>query len=364
MRHTTHKLSDEQKKKLYKKHKDLIYMIHTCGDMILRKQIKRLYHMLHPDIDEATIEFDIAELICSGFLLQKQIQKPSRTQMLYLSKYPRSYFYDNKETTGDIPALNFTTTKIYKQIFIIDYLIAKVIPDMKTKDLLISMENINAYLIWSGSNLLCPNNVIGEYDFYTYIGAALQNNFSLSSDFFRDLAIAENEMHRSLHILSKKDKDYPICKEKQQRDMERDSYTTDHEKNKYFYNLKNFNKAGFIFEEANGNTIKIAYFDSQNNIQIKKLWIQLSYILLMFQRYLNSYDIEIEATIYLYDEEKREHLIKEENTQAYDFYRQEMTGLPKKHQAMKDIGIKVQFYDCIHTNYKVNPVFENYNIQP
>ena len=46
----------------------------------------------------------------------------------------------------------------------------------------------------------------------------------------------------------------------------------------------------------------------QNNIQIKKLWIQLSYILLMFQRYLNSYDIEIEATIYLYDDEKKYHI--------------------------------------------------------
>ena len=85
MRHTTHKLSNDQKKKLYKKHKDLICMIHACGDMILRKQIKRLYHILHPDMDEITIEFDIAELICSGFLLQKQVQKPSRTQMLYFA---------------------------------------------------------------------------------------------------------------------------------------------------------------------------------------------------------------------------------------------------------------------------------------
>ena len=66
MRHTTHKLNEEQKKELYKKHKDIIYMIHVCGDMMLRKQIKRLYHILHPDVDETSIEFDIAELICAN----------------------------------------------------------------------------------------------------------------------------------------------------------------------------------------------------------------------------------------------------------------------------------------------------------
>ena len=116
MKHTTHNLTNEQKEALFNKHKDLISLVHMLGDMALRKQIKTLYCMLHPDKDITTVEFDIAELIVTGFLLQVQIQKPSKTQMLYLSKYPRSHFY-NKETTGDVPALNFTNSKVYNQIF-------------------------------------------------------------------------------------------------------------------------------------------------------------------------------------------------------------------------------------------------------
>ena len=91
MKHTTHNLTNEQKEALFNKHKDLISLVHMLGDMALRKQIKTLYCMLHPDKDITTVEFDIAELIVTGFLLQVQIQKPSKTQMLYLSKYPRSH---------------------------------------------------------------------------------------------------------------------------------------------------------------------------------------------------------------------------------------------------------------------------------
>ena len=115
MKHTTHKLTNEQKEVLFNKHKDLISLVHTLGDMALRKQLKVLYCMLHPDADITNVDFSISKLITSGFLLQLQIQKPSKTQMLYLSKYPRSYFY-NKETTGDVPALNFTNAKVYNQI--------------------------------------------------------------------------------------------------------------------------------------------------------------------------------------------------------------------------------------------------------
>ena len=42
MKHTTHKLTNEQKEALFDKHKDLISLVHTLGDMVLRKQLKVL----------------------------------------------------------------------------------------------------------------------------------------------------------------------------------------------------------------------------------------------------------------------------------------------------------------------------------
>ncbi len=89
MKHTTHKLTSEQKTELFNTHRELIYMIFSCGGYMLRRQMRKLFHLLSGR-DEKDIEFDIAELILTGFLLQKTINKDTRTQMLYLSKYPKS----------------------------------------------------------------------------------------------------------------------------------------------------------------------------------------------------------------------------------------------------------------------------------
>ena len=51
MKHTTHNLTNEQKEALFNKHKDLISLVHTLGDMVLRKQLKVLFCMLNPDED-------------------------------------------------------------------------------------------------------------------------------------------------------------------------------------------------------------------------------------------------------------------------------------------------------------------------
>ena len=191
MRHTTHKLTPEQKESLFIKYKDLIYMIFCCNGYMLRKQIRKLFHILS-DRSEKDIEFDIAELILTGFLLQKTINKDTRTQMLYLSKYPKSQFLN--VTSRDVPAINWSEQKIFEQIFRVDYLIEKVIPDMRKQDFDISMDNIITYLNWSGSNLLLSNNQVDMVDFYNNLWNVLaENDHNLTDDFFRDLTIATEE---------------------------------------------------------------------------------------------------------------------------------------------------------------------------
>lgn len=143
MRHTTHKLTPEQKESLFHQHKDLIYMIFCCNGYMLRQQVRKLFHLLSCR-NEKDIEFDIAELICTGFLLQKTINKDTRTQMLYLSKYPKSQFLN--VDSRDVAAVNWSEPKIFEQLFKINYIIEKIIPDMKKQDLEISMDNIILYL--------------------------------------------------------------------------------------------------------------------------------------------------------------------------------------------------------------------------
>ncbi len=361
MKHTTHKLTTEQKEALFTKHKTLIHMIFCCGGYMLRKQIRKLYHLL-TGVEEKETEFMIAELITSGFLLQKTINKDTRTQMLYLSKYPKSIYLDI-DRTGNVPALSWTTPKIMEQIFKIDYMIEKIIPDMQAQGFQIDMDNILVYFQWKGSNLFLSSNQTDMVTFYTVLGTALQDNgFTLSDDFLRDMEISQYDKSCFEVKQLKKERELPPCPAKIQRAMEMDSYNNEIEKNKYFYSLKNLASHGFYVEKAEGNIIYLCLFDSMNSLQTKKLYQQLSYILMMFQRYLNNYSIELGATCYVWDSCMTEHLKQEECKNAFDFYRQEWVEENKKNKIMKDIGLLPQYWDYIHVTYVSEEIYSKYNV--
>ena len=360
MKHTTHKLTPEQKECLFTKYKELIYMIYCCNGYMLRRQIRILFHLLSGK-SEKDVEFDVAELICAGFLLQKTINKDTRTQMLYLSKYPKSQFLNMN--SGEVAAIYWSSQKIFEQIFRVDYLIEKVIPDMRKQNFEISMDNILAYLNWSGSNLLLSNNQADMVDFYNNLWNVLaENEHNLTDDFFRDLEIAQYDKDSFEANQLKKDKELPPCIAKNLRDMERDSLNSSIEKNKQFYSLKNLASHGFYMESVKHNIISICYFDSMNSIYTKKLYQQLSYILLMFQRYLNNYNLHLFVTVYTWDNERAEELRDYENARAYDFYRQEWVDENRKHKVMKDIGILPSNWRSISVNYINEEIYSKYNV--
>ena len=360
MKHTTHKLTPAQKEKLFQQHKDLIYMIFCCNGYMLRKQIRMLFHLLTGK-PEKDIEFDIAELILTGFLLQKTINKDTRTQMLYLSKYPKSQFLN--VSSRDVAAVNWSSQKIFEQIFKIDYLIEKVIPDMRKQNFEISMDNILTYLNWIGSNLLLSNNQMDLVIFYNRIWDVLANNdHNLTDDFFRDLAIATEEKAAFEAKQLKKDIDPVPCIMKNRRDTEMDSYNSDIDKCKLYYSLKNLASHGFYIEHIKHNFISICLFDSNDSIYTKKLYQQASYILLMFQRYLNNYNLHLFVTVYTWDSDRATELRDFENTTAYDFYLQEWAEENRKQKIMKDIGILPSNWSSITVNYIGEEIYSKYNV--
>ena len=361
MKHTTHKLTPEQKEKLFTEYQDLIYMIFCCGGYMLRRQIRILFYLL-TGRNEKDTEFDTVELILTGFLLQKTINKDTRTQMLYLSKYPKSKFLD-VENSGDVPSINWSNQKIFEQIFKVDYLIGKVIPDMNKKNFNLDIDNIQNYLQWNGSNLLLSNNQVNMVDFYNLVwNAFIEKQYTLTDEFFRDIEIAQYDKDCFEANQLKKDKEVAPCMAKIQRDKERDSYTSEIDRNKQFYSLKNFASHGFYIESIGYNIINICYFDSMNTIQTKKLYQQLGYILLMFQRYTNNYNISIHTTVYVWDNEKAEHLKEEEIKSAFDFYRQEWVDENKRNMILKNIGILPSQWNSISVNYKSMDIFTKYNV--
>lgn len=360
MKHTTHKLMPEKKENLFQQHKDIIYMVFSCGGYMLRRQMRKLFHLLSGR-DEKDIEFDIAELILTGFLLQKTINKDTRTQMLYLSKYPKSHFLNIN--SGDVPAVNWSNQKIFEQIFRIDYIIEKVIPDMKKQNFNIDIDNIIIYLNYNASNLLLSNNQADMVTFYNNLwNAFAENDHNLTDDFFRDLEIAQYEKDAFEARQLKKGSGPAPCMTKIRRDKEMESYNSDIEKSKQFYNLKSLAFHGFYIESIKHNIINLCFFDSMDSIQTKKLYQQLCYILLMFQRYLNNYNLHLCVKVYTWDAERAEQLRNEENKRAFDFYRQEWVEENKKHKIMQDIGILPSNWNSITVNYISEEIYTKYNV--
>ena len=363
MKHTTHTMTEEQKLQILATYNDLIALIFFLNSMALRKQIKRLYHKLS-GIDEMTIDFYIADLIQKGFLINLKVNGSSRTAMLYLSKWPRAQFEGKK--SGDISSLCFSETKLKLQIFKVDYILDFVIPDLEKRGLPVTLDYINGYLIWQGNNLFLPSSQVNNAVFYQiFEDCCIQTGYSLTDYFYRDKEIAIYEKEAFLVSKSGQETDIGICTAKVQRDTEAASYHSDIEKNKQLYNLNNFAGQGFYFtgfDEQNPNTMNILLFDFNNNIQTKKIWQNLGFILMMMQRYTNNNDIVIHADIIVWDDLRKNHLQEEELKRAYDFYRQEWVDENKAYNILKNIGILPSNWENLTTCYIVDNLYERYNI--
>lgn len=362
MKHTSHQLSAEQKENLFQTHYDLLFMIHSFGGYMLRKQMKTIYHLLFPQTSEMQTDFLIAELINSGFLLQKRINKGSKTEILYLNKYVLSRFLDIAKS-GNAPLINWSNHKVYLQIFKMDYLIEYVIPQMRKEGYEINVENTITYLSYTGNNLLLSHNQTDIFNLYNFVGHALQNSgYKFTEEFFRDMEIAKYQLQCFKALQLHQNQEVEPCQAKIQRDAERTSYNNEIERNKYFYHLKNFASKGFIFESVKENTIKLAFFDCMDSIQTKKLYTNLVYILLMFQRYTSNNDINIKTTVYLWDKDRCQQMISEEGKKTFDFYRQEMRDEPKKEAIFQDLGLLPSNWDKINVEYKSFDTYMKYNV--
>ena len=230
---------------------------------------------------------------------------------------------------------------------------------------MISEDNLISYLYWSSSNLLLSGIQYSNADFYErFKDVCEKQGIALDYDFTRDYEIAAYEKDSYISKQLKQNISLQQCKAKIQRDAERDSYTSDIEKGKYFYNLNNLHKQGYVIEDITIDTIKISYFDVSNNMNVKKLYKTLSYIYMMLCRYCTLQDVELHLDFWTWDKDRAEHLTQDEAVEAFDFYNQEASGLSKKCKSFQESGLLPRCWDCINTTYKSMDIYEKYNIRP
>lgn len=362
MKHTTHDLSEAQKQKIFYKYYDLIHLIYCLNSMILRKQLIQIYHVMY-NVDKKKIEFMIAELISKNFLLQKKIESSSKTKMLYLSKWPRSQFNQNKDCK-DMEILTFSKNKMLRHIFTLDFILQTIMPILKTYNSVVTTEQLMEYMDTIGTNLLLKSSPNDNPEFYKKFETNCSFfNINLSDEFYRDYKISLYDK-QYFKISHSKEKQMPKpCEEKNTRLADMAKCKTDIERNKQFYSLNNFSGNNFVYTgyDQNINTFYIAFFDHMNSIQTKKLWTNICFIYCMFQRYMDI-NFKLHTDLFVWDSDRKVQLQKDFEKQAYDFYNQEWSGETKVNKIMQDIGILPSHRENFTMDIKVNSIYENYNI--
>lgn len=333
--------------------------------MALRKQIIQIYHLLY-GTDSKKVEFMISELIKRGFILQHKISN-SKTMMLYLSKWPRSQFNLHKETKN-MEVLTFSKNKMYKHIFVLDYIIQTVIPLMQKSGYSMSADGLNDFIINNTPNLLLSCSQYQNPIFYKRFKDNCEYfNIDLDEEFNRDYKIARYDKQYFKFTHSKNAEPLAPCKEKQELITDMDKCKTEIQKNRLYFSLNNFSAQHFILTgmyHGDMNYFSIAYFDFMNTLQTQKFWRNLGYIYNMLKRYTNLKDIKLSVDLWVYDNDRKGHLENDfYNQKAYDFYKQEYsTEKNKAFKILKDVGTLDSDLDNLKVNFTINDIYEKYNI--
>ncbi|SEW31704.1 hypothetical protein [[Clostridium] fimetarium] len=351
-------ITKQRKESVYMDHITIINMIFKLGNsMMTRSQIKQLFSLITNE-KQINIEFEIADLINSKFLLQKQIFG-TKTQLLYLNKYILGRLLN--KPSQNVAAMSFTNLKIFENIFKTEYIIKVIIPNMMEQNLKIDTDNIATYIRAIGGNFFKKPNQLYTFNYYQDFEFIAGQKYALTEEFYDDkkISLCEAELFKK-NILKMEISEIPYLNEKSMRDSIKASYSSDIESNKQFYNFNNLMAQRFYIEEIENDCIKIVYFDTLNNLKLEKLYKNLIYIMLMFKKYLNN-NINLDITVYMWDESRCSELLKAEKRSVFDVNTQENRDTNRRDTYFANLGIKREYWDDITVQYQVMDIAK-YNI--
>ena len=117
------------------------------------------------------------------------------------------------------------------------------------------------------------------------------------------------------------------------RQLDKDAYKNEEDKNKYFYNLYQFVMQGFFFDGFKEDVIQIGLFEI-GILTFEKIYKQICYILLMLERYL-GYMPKLSLTVYYSDIDVVAEIEREAKRKSYNFKTQEFSDNNKKYETFK-----------------------------
>ena len=360
--------SEDYKNSLYKRYETILKVIYYIGSgIMLTDQIKAIVSVLEPlnnNIDES-----IKELVSEGFLKEKQVLT-SNKHSVYLTKYPHSKIEGKK--SRDVTSVKPTQEKVLNSLLRTEYFIQNLLTTIVNNN--IQIDNVRATL---NTSFMTTLNEKYQVDNCYKIFLNKMNKLGLldylTDTFTIDKNVVYLEKLEFLNKISKTPKEIPQEYINSQQTLNRmkaimiDGNSTTEEKD--FFNFKNMLHRGFSFkfaklENSNELRFKIVYLDTNNSIEVDKLYKNIGFIYLMLRRYFKDVlIIKIECEVYLWSKKNINKMELNEKEKVKSFGLNNYKKYPRGLNGLINAGLRDDDLNKIILTYKSLNITDKYNIK-
>lgn len=344
----------------------LDYAYHLSNGFFLKQQLLFIISIIE-HIPMKQLNSMISDLCNHGLLIQKQVTT-TKTNLFVMNKFSLSHYvkYDTRDTTS----IKLNNTKIWTNIFRLEFLIQEILPNLTSK-----IDNLTELLTYLNDNFIDIFRVANQEDvckFYIefYKKFPVKNKIDVKhlppkTEFTNDY-LASIEEYR-IYLTNFK-KEYEKAERykgyehyKSDKDLNAVFFNTPIEKNKHCYNLYQMKAQGFFFKSSViNNNVNIGLFDIYTHLSLRKIYTNSIFILLMLIRYLGFTPI-LNITIYVKDFDTKRRLEKEESMKNYNYLDREVCEYNKKTGFFYRLGC-MHLLDNINVEYKVYELESKYKL--
>lgn len=362
-----------EKERCFENNAQIVNIIFFIGKgFLLRKHIIVLAQLLY-EINEHMANDMIGDLLSNGLLIKKQATD-TKTCVYVMTKFAISRI---KECLSrDAQYVHLNNRKLWNNFYRTEFIIRKVIPDMKNQQLDITLQSLLDYINENCITIFSTENQASIFQLYRMFAKnfpinnieAILSGSPEPSYFMTDFYKAKAELYdyntKFLEIPSDEHSDYSHCMEKKKEVLDlKTMINSPKDEKKYLYNLYNMVAAGFFFigiPNLNGEMV-IGTFDRCNNMTLKRIYENAIYIFYMLERYF-GFCPHITLNVYISDMSSLESLEKKEKENAYNYDIQEKSEFNKRDNYFKNLDVPEEYWEYINVKYIYYPLREKYNI--
>ncbi len=346
------------KQEIFDSNRDLFDIVYYLGTGFMLSDHIYIYGKAIYDLSEKAITRKLINMCSKGLLLEKEATTTG-TKIYVLSKYVKSK-YESKPSQ-DVSSVRITERKLWKNFYMNEYIIQRIVKYLLKNEREISIQKIFDLL---------------EANFITFTTTQnRQDVFALYEKFYEKFDCGKSEsfmqdfhaLAADLYLFDKNflkaelDVDYgEQFRQKKIRQLDKDSYKSEEDRNKYFYNLYQFVMQGFFFNGVQEDVIQIGLFEI-GKLTFEKVYKQICYILLMLERYL-GFMPKLSLAVYYSDIDAVSEIEQEAKRKSYNFKTQEFSDNNKKYETFRSLGIREQYWENIEIRYIFYDLKNRYNL--